>query len=104
MVDYSDTEPFNLDRINPHHCTHLLIDHQSSLLSPSVVDQLKTANADLKILLTFDADENASINQWKDEIEQKKGDGVNVLINANKFSSKITRLIKVISLSMDNIS
>lgn len=104
VADYSETEPFTLNRINPHHCSYLLIDHQSSLLSPAVVDQLKTTNADLKVLLTFDADENANIDQWKEEIERKKGDGINLLINANQFSAKITRLIKVMSLAMHDSS
>lgn len=96
VADYSETEPFTLDRIRPQHCTHLLIDHRSSLLSASISDQLKLINPEWKILLTFDADENADIDQWKKEINEKKADGINVLIDSNKFSSKITQFIKVI--------
>jgi len=84
-----------LDKIDPHLCTHLLIDHNSSLFSASISDRLKNINSNLKILLTINADDNGNINQWKEEIKNKKADGINININSNKFSDKTAELIKV---------
>jgi hypothetical protein len=84
-----------LDKVNPYLCTHLLISSHSSLLTPSISDQLKNANPNLKILLTFNADEDGTIEQWKEELKKKKTDGINIYINANAFSSQTADLIKV---------
>jgi len=93
--EYSGLIQFTLDKIDPHLCTHLLIDNHSSLLTASISDQLKNTNSNLKILLTFNANENGTIEQWKEEIKKKKTDGINIHFNANTFSDQITDLIKV---------
>jgi hypothetical protein len=100
--EYPDLIHFTLDKIDPHLCTHLLIDNHSSLLTALTSDQLKTTNSNLKILLTFNANENGTIEQWKEEMKKKKTDGINIHINANAFSDRITDLIKVFLLSRLN--
>jgi len=91
---YSNSIKFTLDKIDPHLCTHLLIDNNSSLLS----DGLKNKNSNLKLLLTINADENWNINQWKEDIHNKNADGINIQINSNAFSDQISDLIKVFCL------
>ncbi len=94
---YSNSIKFTLDKIDTHLCTHLLIDNKSTLFSASVSDQLKNTNSDLKILLTIDSNENITIEQWKEIIKTKKADGINIDINANKFSDDFLDKIKVFS-------
>ncbi len=96
---YSSSIKFTLDKIDIHLCTHLLIDNNSSLLS----DGLKIMNLNLKLLLTINADENWNINQLKEDIHNKKADGINIEINSNAFSDKISDLIKVFYLPKENL-
>ena len=88
---------FTLETIDPNLCTHLLIGSGSSLLTASISDRLKTANPDLKILLTFDADERRTMDQWKEELKKKNTDGINIHIDSNAVSDRIMDLIKVFS-------
>jgi hypothetical protein len=60
-------------------------------------------NLNLKLLLTINADENWNINQLKEDIHNKKADGINIEINSNAFSDKISDLIKVFYLPKENL-
>ena len=88
---------FTLDKFNPHLCTHLLIDNNSTLFSASISDQLKNTNSNLKILLTFDSNENLTGEQWNEIIKNRKADGINIDIDANTFSDDFLDKIKVFS-------
>jgi hypothetical protein len=90
-----------LDKIDPHLCTHLLIENNSSLLSASISDRLKDTNSNLKILLTINVDDNDNIDQWKEDVENKKADGLNININSNTFSNNITELLQVVFITIE---
>ncbi len=90
-----------MDKIDPHLCTHLLIENNSSLLSASISDRLKDTNSNLKILLTINVDDNDNIDQWKEDVENKKADGLNININSNTFSNNITELLQVVFITIE---
>ncbi|CAF4405689.1 unnamed protein product, partial [Adineta steineri] len=63
---YYGSTQFTLDQIDTNLCTHIIIDHNNSLFSASVSDQLKSQNSDLKFLLTINSNENITIDQCQD--------------------------------------
>jgi hypothetical protein len=93
---------FTLDKIDARLCTHLLIDNSNFLISASVIDQLKTTNWNLKVLLTMNSNENIDIDQWKNDIKTKKADGINININANTFTNNTLEQIKQIQSVLSN--
>jgi hypothetical protein len=46
-------------------------------------------------------DDNDNIDQWKEDVENKKADGLNININSNTFSNNITELLQVVFITIE---
>ncbi|CAF1311435.1 unnamed protein product [Adineta steineri] len=90
---YYGSTQFTLDQIDTNLCTHIIIDHNNSLFSASVSDQLKSQNIDLKFLLTINSNENITINQWEDLLEKNKADGINICMDSKTITHDFLKQI-----------
>lgn len=92
---YRNPIRFTLESINARLCTHLLIDYQSTLLTPSSVQQLKSNNTGLKILLTIPNSDNINVDQLVQLLQGQNADGINLYITGERSSRDITELLQV---------
>ncbi|CAF3871503.1 unnamed protein product, partial [Adineta steineri] len=93
---YYGSTQFTLDQIDTNLCTHIILDHNNSLFSASVSDQLKSQNTDLKFLLTINSNENITIDQWQDILEKNKADGINICMDSKTITHDFLKQIATI--------
>ena len=92
---YRNPIRFTLENVNARLCTHLLIDYQSTLLTASAVQQLKSNNTDLKVLLTIPNSDNIHVDQLVQLLERENADGINLYITGERPSRNTTELLQV---------
>lgn len=85
---------FDLSRINPYLCTHLLVEKNSSFSSPMQYRTLKNFNRNLQILLTIYFNENIDLNQLKNELDLEQINGINIQLNSNTYTQNFSELIQ----------
>ena len=88
---------FDLSHLNPNHCTHLLIDKNSSFVSKTNFETLKNVNKALQIVISVDFSEKSDINQMKEDLSLDEIDGINLQLNSNTFTRNLIDPIEKLS-------
>jgi hypothetical protein len=101
---YRNPIRFTLEKIDARLCTHLLINYQSTLLTPSAVQQLKSRNADLKILLTIPTSDAITMERLEELLQRQNADGVDLYISRERSSRNITESLQVNASSINDES
>lgn len=95
-AEFSQTSmSFSLDKLNDSLCTHLLIDHQSRLLTRTNVEALKRTNRNLKVLMSVSSTEANNLDLLNETYRRNRLDGINVQLSLTPSAKSLTALVKV---------